>query len=64
MYGEPAPSERGTILRLQVYDRVGVLLFEVHKSLGKSVISVCKDLKGLAEGFYGCKESRETFLLL
>ena len=38
------PSERGTIFRLQEYERVGVLPVEVHNSVGKTVISVCKKI--------------------
>ena len=42
-----APSERGTIFRLQVYEMVGILLLEVYESVAKSVISVGKqDQKG------------------
>ena len=33
-----APPERGTFFRLQVYARVGILLVEVYKRVGKSVI--------------------------
>ena len=40
-YGE-APPERGTLIRLQVYKRVGNSLVEVYEREGKSVISVCK----------------------
>ena len=41
LYGE-APPERGTFLKLQVYERVGILLVEVYKRVGKSVIWVCE----------------------
>ena len=41
LYGE-APPERGTFFRLQVYERVGILLVEVYKRVGKSVIWVCE----------------------
>ena len=41
VYGE-APPERGTFFRLQVYERVGILLVEVYESVGLSVISVRK----------------------
>ena len=40
-YGE-APPERDTLIRLQVYKRVGNSLVEVYERKGKSVISVCK----------------------
>ena len=36
------PPERGAFFRLQVYERVGVLLVEVYKRVGKSVIWVCE----------------------
>ena len=35
IYGE-APPERGIFFRLQVYERVGILLVEVYKRAGKS----------------------------
>ena len=37
LYGE-APLERGTFFRFQVYESVGILLVEVYKRVGKSVI--------------------------
>ena len=36
LYGE-ALSERGTFFRLQVYERVGILLIAVYERIGKSV---------------------------
>ena len=39
---EEAPAERGTIFRIQVYDRVGILLVEEYGRVGKSVIWVCE----------------------
>ena len=39
LYGE-APPKRGTFIGLQVYERVGILLVEVFKRVGKSVIWV------------------------
>ena len=33
-----APPERGIFFRLQVYERVGISVFEVYKREGKSVI--------------------------
>ena len=39
---EEAPPERGTFFWLQVYERAGILLVEVYKMVGKSLISVCK----------------------
>ena len=41
LYGE-APPERDTFFRLQVYERVGILLIEVYKRVGESVIWVCE----------------------
>ena len=41
-YTGEAPPERGSFLRLQVYERVGILLVEVYKRVGKSVIWVCE----------------------
>ena len=40
LYGE-APPERGIFFRLQLYEREGILLTEVYKRVGKSVIWVC-----------------------
>ena len=39
LYGE-APPQRGTILKLQVHESVGISLVEVYKMVGKSVIWV------------------------
>ena len=36
LYGE-APLDRGTFFRLQVYERVGILLIAVYERIGKSV---------------------------
>ena len=44
LYGE-APPERGIFFRLQVYERVGILLVKVCKRVGKSVIWVCEGPK-------------------
>ena len=40
LYGE-ALLERGTFFRLQVYQRVGILLIELYERVEKSVIWVC-----------------------
>ena len=37
-----APPGRGIFFRLQVYERVGILLVEVYERVGKSVIWVCE----------------------
>ena len=41
LYGE-APPERVIFFRLQVYERGGILLVEVYKRVGKSIIWVCE----------------------
>ena len=41
LYGE-APPNRGTLFRLQAYEREGISLVEVYKRVGKYVIWVCK----------------------
>ena len=41
LYGE-APLKRGIYFRLQVYERVAILLVEVYERVGKSVIWVCE----------------------
>ena len=47
-------------LRLQVYDRVGILLVEVYESVGLSVISVRKMAqKGSQNYFKAVKKSRK-----
>ena len=55
-----ALSKRGTFFRLQVYQRVGILLVEVLKKVGKSVIVVFEDLKGLTDAFYDCEKDNKT----
>ena len=60
LYGEALP-ERGIFLRLQVYERVEILLVEVHEREGKSVIGSVKGSKGLTDDFYGFIKSRKTF---
>ena len=37
-----APPKRGTFFRLQVYERVEILVVEVYERVGKSVIWICK----------------------
>ena len=41
LYGE-APPKMSTFFRLQVYERVGILLVEVYERMGKSVIWACE----------------------
>ena len=40
-----APPERGTLLRPQVYERVGILLVEVYERVGKSLLGSVKGPK-------------------
>ena len=42
LYGK-APPERGTFIRLQVYEKVCISLLELFKRVGKSNILVCKN---------------------
>jgi len=37
-----APPEVGSFFRLQVYEKIGISLVEVHERRWKSVISVCQ----------------------
>ena len=37
-----APPERSTFFRLQVCERIGILLVEVYERVAKSVIWVCE----------------------
>ena len=37
---EEAPPERGTFIRPQVYERVGILLVEVYERVEKSVMGL------------------------
>ena len=52
LYGE-APPERGTFVRHQVYERVGILLTEIYGRVGKNVFWVMKGPKGLTDKSYG-----------
>ena len=64
LYGE-APPERGIFFRLQVYERVGILLVEVYKRVEKTVIWVCERAqKGLADEFYGFIKSRKRYIFV
>ena len=44
-----APPERGIFFRLQVYQRVGISLIEVHKKVGKCRLGLWKGPKGLTD---------------
>ena len=60
LQGEPAPPERGTIFRLQFYERVGISLVEVYERVGKCVISVFKmTWKGQQKDFMAVKNPRK-----
>ena len=48
LYGE-APPERGTFLRLQVYEREGISVAELYERVGKSVISAGKKAHFIVE---------------
>ena len=55
-----APPERGTFVRLQVYERVEISLLEVYERVGKSVIWVGKRTKkGQQRHFMDLKETRK-----
>ena len=59
LYGE-APPERGTFLRLQVYERVRILVVNVWERAAQSVISVGKKArKGKQMHFIAVKKSRK-----
>ena len=56
LYGE-APSERGTVFRLQLDEMVGISsLVELYESVGKSVIWICKRPKRVNDAFCDCEE--------
>jgi len=60
-----APPERGIFFRLQVYERVGILLAEVYERVQKSVIWVCKKgPKGPTDEFYCFKMSRKRSIFV
>ena len=39
---EETPPETGTFIKLQVYERLGILLIELYERVGKYVIWVCE----------------------
>ena len=54
-------------MRLQVYERVAILLVEVCEKVGKSVIWVCErahQCEGLTEEFYGFMKSRKRSIFV
>ena len=56
-----APPERGIFFRPQVYERIGISLVEVYKSVGKSVNWVCV---GVTDEFYGFIKSRKRSIFV
>ena len=51
---------KGYLFKLQVYERVGILLVEVFKRVGKFVTWVCERTQsGLRDTFYGFIKSRK-----
>ena len=60
-----APPERGTFVRLQVYERVKISLVEVYESVRKSVIWVCKRTKkGQQRHFMDLEEARKLVFVI
>ena len=55
-------AQRGTFLGLRVYQRVGILLAEVYKRVGKSVIWVCE--RAETDEFYGFIKSRKRSIFV
>ena len=60
LYGE-APPEKGTFFRLQVHERVGILLVEVYERVGKSVIWVCERAQRANRRFLWLSKVEKTF---
>ena len=65
LYGE-AFLERRIFFRLQVYERLGILLVEVYKRGGVIChLGLRKGLKGLTEEFYGfIKSSKRSIFVI
>ena len=60
-----ALSERDVFFRLQVYERVEILLVEVYKRVGKSVIWVCERAQNMiTHEFYGFIKSRKRSIFV
>ena len=64
LYGESPPAG-GTFFRLQLYERVGILLVEVYERVGKSVTWVCEGSKEPTDEFCGFikPRKRSTFVI-
>ena len=65
LYGEAFP-ERRIFFRLQVYERLGILLVEVYKRGGVIChLGLRKGLKGLTDEFYGfIKSSKHSIFVI
>ena len=63
LYGE-APPERGTLFRLKVYERVGILLVDVYKRVGNLSFGSVKAPKGLTDEFCGFKKLRKRSIFV
>ena len=64
LYGE-APPERGTLFKLQVYEREGISLVEVYERVGKIChLGLLKSPKGLTGEFYGLIKSRKRSIFV
>ena len=64
LYGE-APPERGIFFKLQVYERLEILLVEVYKWVWKSVIWVCERAQNMiTHEFYGVIKSRKRSIFV
>ena len=60
-YVERTRPKRAPFFRLQVYERVGILLVKVYERVGKSAILGCKKAwKGLQMHFMAVKRSRKS----
>ena len=62
--GGEAPPERGTLFRLKVYERVGILLVDVYIRVGNLSFGSVKAPKGLTDEFCGFKKSRKRSVLV
>ena len=52
-------AQKGTFFRLQVYERIGILLLEVYERVGKFVVAVCEWIKkGYQEIFKAVKKTK------
>ena len=63
LYGE-APPERGTLFRLKVYERVGILLVDVYIRVGNLSFGSVKAPKGLTDEFCGFKKLRKRSIFV